>query len=106
MQDMLWPATFQERDRPADLLSFDSSMGPTVRVAPFEATVSIAALILKLRQVALDRRASEPGASRTFSVLPNPDSPLTHQEMGWVLEFWRGKFNEQASDDQAAGRSR
>ena len=74
MQDMLWPTTFQERDRPADLFSFDSPLGATVRVAPLEATVSVAALILNLRQVALDRRASEAQASRTCSVLPNPDS--------------------------------
>ena len=66
MQDMLWPATFQERDRPADLLSFESSLGATVRVASFEESVSVAALILKLRQVALDRRASEAQANRTF----------------------------------------
>ena len=52
MQDLLWQPTFEERDRPADLLSFDSSLGPTVRVAPLAATVAIAALILKLRRVA------------------------------------------------------
>ena len=58
LQDLLWPVKFHERDRPADLLSFDSSLSPTVRMAPLEATASVAALILALRQVALDRRVA------------------------------------------------
>ena len=94
MQDMLWPVKFHKRDRPADLLSFESSLSPTVRMAPLEATVSVAALILKLRQVALDRRVAEARRTSTFPVAPNSDAPLTYNEMGWVLEFWQSKFRE------------
>ena len=51
MQDMLWPVKFHKRDRPADLLSIESPLSPTVRMAPLAATVSVAALVLKLRQL-------------------------------------------------------
>lgn len=104
MQELLWPAKFQERDRPADLLSFDSSLSPTVRMAPLDATVSVAALILALRQVALDRRLAEAQVSSTFPVVPNPDAPLTHAEIGWVLDFWKGKFHEQTITQEQADR--
>ena len=49
LQDLLWPVKFHERDRPADLLSFNSSLSPTVRMARLDGTVSVAALILALR---------------------------------------------------------
>ena len=104
MPDLLWPVKFQERDRPADLLSFDSSLSPTVRMAPLEATVSVAALILALRQVALDRRVAEAQAFGTFPVVPHPDTHLTFQEIGWVLDFWKGKFHEQTITQEQAAR--
>ena len=91
-----------KNDCPADLLSFDLHLAATVRVTPLEATVSVAALILKLRQVALDRRASETQANCRCSVPPNPDSPLTHEEVGWVLALWKGKFHEQAMTQEQA----
>ena len=95
MQDMLWPMQVQERDRPADLLSFESPLSPTVRMAPREATVGVVSLILALRQVALDRREAQGRSS---------DTPLTYSEVGVVLEFWRGKFNEQTLTQEQAER--
>ena len=109
LQDMLWPVKFQQRDRPADLLSFEPSLSPVVKMDPPEATASVAGLILALRQVALDRRVAEARRSSTFPVAPNSDAPLTYKEMGWVLDFWKGKFREQtltkqqAAQDWAAG---
>ena len=102
MQDLLWPARFDVCDRPADLLSFESSLCPTVRMAPLEATVSVAVLILKLRQVALDRRVAEARRSSTVPVAPNADAPLTYNEMGWVLDFWKSKFGEQTLTQEQA----
>ena len=65
MQNMLWPVEFQERDRPADLLSFESALNPTVRMAPLRATDEVVALILALRQVGLDYRAQQPHAHKS-----------------------------------------
>ena len=92
---MLWPVNFQKRNRPADLMSFESSLSPTVKLAPLEATASVAALILALRQHALDRRVADASRSRTFPVPPNANAPLTYTEVGWVLQFWKSKFREQ-----------
>ena len=88
MQDLFWPAKYQELDRPADLLCFESSLSPTMMVGSFEATIAVATLILALRKVALDQR-------RIMPVVPNPDAPLTKDEVGVVLDFWKGKFNKQ-----------
>ena len=101
MQDLLWPVKFTERDRPADLLSFDSSLNPTVRMAPLEATISVATLILALRQVALDRRVVEAWKSG-IRLVPNSNAPLTYKEVGWVLDFWKGKFKEQKLTQEQA----
>ena len=88
MQDLFWPAQYQELDRPADLLCFESSLSPTMMVGSFEATIAVVTLILALRKVALDQR-------RIMPVVPNPDAPLTKDEVGVVLKFWKGKFNQQ-----------
>ena len=90
MQDLLWPVQFDERERPADLLGFESSLSPTVRMAPRESAASVAAFILALRQVALDRR------------VPNSDAPLNDDEIGLVVEFWKRKFSEQTLTRQQA----
>jgi hypothetical protein len=95
LQDLLWPAKFQEMDRPADLVSFDSSLSATVMVDPFQATLSVATLILALREVALDHRAAEAQESGTFPVVPNLESPLTREEIRLVLEYWLKKFDMQ-----------
>ena len=112
LKNMLWPVNFQVRDRPADLLSFESSLSAMAKMAPLEATASVAGLILALRQHALDRRVAEARRSRTFPMVPNADAPLTYEEVGWVLDFWRSKFREQAltkeqeAKDETDGLSR
>ena len=103
LQDLLWPVNFHLRDRPPDLLSFDSSLSPTMGMAPLEANTSVAALILVLRQVALDRRVAEARNTNALPVAPNSDRPLTRKEMGWVLDFWMSKFLERTlTQEQAA----
>jgi len=106
MQDLLWPVQVDERDRPADLLSYESILSPTVRMAPREATIRVAALILALREVAWDHRVAEAQATATISGPPNPDAPLTRGEVRAVLKFWRNKFDEQALTQQQAERDR
>jgi hypothetical protein len=69
-----------------------------VRVSSFDATVDIAALIVTLRQVALDRRVSEAGE------VPDPNAPLTPEEVGWVIGFWKGKFDRQARSQEQVGQ--
>jgi len=101
---MLWPVQFAERDRPADFLGYDSALSPTVRMTSLEATLAVAALVLALRQVALDDRVAR--------AMPNLDAPLTRGEVGAVLKFWKSKFNlqqvtqEQAERDLREGCSR
>ena len=97
MQELLWPERTDERDRPANLLSFESTMGPIVRVDQRQATVAILALILRLRKVAIDRRASE-------APMKSPDNPLSREEIGWVLQWWRQKFEEQPLTKQQTAR--
>ena len=82
LQDLLWPVTFHERDRPIDLLSYESTLSPTMKMAPLQATASVASLILVLRQVALDRRVAEATRTTTFPVKPNVGAPLTYDEVG------------------------
>ena len=89
MQDLLWPVEPDEFDRPADLLSFESTLNPTVRMAPHRATDEVVALILALRQVGLVYRAQQPHAHESH------DGPLTKEEVGVVMEFWKDKFRQQ-----------
>jgi hypothetical protein len=99
MQQLLWPELTDERERPANLLSFESTMGPIVRVDQRQATVGILAVILRLRKVAIDRRADE-------TPTKNPDDRLSKEEMGWVMEWWKQKFNEQTLTKQQAARDK
>ena len=44
MQDLFWPAQYQELDRLADLLCFESSLSTTMMVGSFEATIAVATI--------------------------------------------------------------
>jgi hypothetical protein len=98
MQELLWPSTIEERDRPINLLTLESDLEPTLRVSPFDATVDVATLIVTLRQVALNRRVAE------AREVPDPDAPLTREEVGWVIEFWRDKFNKHPRSQEQVAR--
>jgi hypothetical protein len=112
MQELLWPVTLVELDRPSDLLMFESNVGPTVRVDPVDATWGVATLILKLRQIGLDYREKEARKCRLTAIIPNADAPLTYHEVGAVKEYWRGKFLEQpltqkqAKEDMVEGNTK
>ena len=93
MQDMFLPVELHECDRPADILRYESSLSPTVRMAPLDATIQIAYLILALRQIALDRRVAEARSLGTSPVDANV--PLTRDEVGIVMASWKNKFMEQ-----------
>ena len=96
LQEMLWPVQFAERDRPADLLGYDSALRPTVRTASLEVTLGVVALVLALRQVALDDRVAR--------AMPKLDATLTRAEVGAVLEFWKSNFNLQQRTQAQAER--
>ena len=102
MQELLWPVTFQERERPADLLTFDSSLDPVICADSLEATIGVAALCLTLRNARLDFRALQAFANQTFPAIPTSDSPLTFEEKGCVMDFWKKKLSEQALTKQQA----
>ena len=93
MQAMFLPVELHECDHPADILRYESSLGPTVRMAPLDATIQIAYLIMALRQIALDRRVAEARSLGTSPVDANV--PLTRDEVGIVMASWKKKFMEQ-----------
>ena len=102
--DFLWPTPFQERDRPADLIASEFNLRPTMRMNSLAATDSVAALILHLRERVLRRRADEAKKFHTSTILQRPDVPLSREEVGWVWEFWMGRFNEQVEIRRQAAR--
>ena len=75
-----------------------------MRVSSLAATVSVAAFILLLRERVLRRRADAAKKFPKSTILPRPDVPLSREEVGWVWEFWRGKFNEQVEIRRQAAR--
>ena len=104
VQDLFWPVEFHERDRPPDMLRLESSLSPTMRMAPLDQTIDIVALILALRQVAVLLRPGQATAVllRSCPAVPNPNVVLTRDEVGVVVNFWKSKFQEQAATQQEA----
>ena len=104
VQDLFWPVEFHERDRPPDLVTLESSLSPTMRMAPLDQTIDIVALILSLRHVAVLRRPGQATAVllRSCPVVPNPNVVLTRDEVGVVMDFWKSKFQEQTATQQEA----
>jgi len=101
MQDMFLPVESREFDRPANILRYEGSLGPAVRMAPLGATIQIAFLIMKLRQIALNNRVAEARLKGTTPLGANV--PLTREEVGIVMESWRSEFREQELTKQQAG---
>jgi len=93
MQDMFFPVEWREFNRPANILRYESSLGPSIRMASLDATVQIAYFILRLRRIALDRRVADAKSRGTSPV--DVKAPLTYDEVGIVMEHWKSKFMEQ-----------